>query len=49
MSQAALHVCREKVQRLLAKMKVYGKSKFHFLNSNPQDFLQEIVILYFIT
>lgn len=43
MSQAALHVCHEKVQRLLTKKKVYGNSKFHFLKKcNPQDFLQEI-------
>lgn len=42
MSQAALHVCHEKVQRLVNKKKVYGNSKFHFFNGNPQDFLQEI-------
>lgn len=41
MSQTALHVCHEKVQRLFKK-KVCGNLKFHFLKCNPQDFLQEI-------
>lgn len=37
MSQAALHVCREKVQRLLKK-KVYGNLKLHFFNVIPKIF-----------
>lgn len=36
MSQTALHVRQERVQRLLTKKNVYGNSKFHFFNVTPR-------------
>lgn len=42
MSQAALHVCHEKVQRLLTKKESLWELEISLFKCNPQDFLQEI-------